>query len=80
VGTDHTQGYGHEFFHYLTHDKGRHRQLTKFGTIKNPEGIRTIGEMPNLTAAMKRAGWSDRRVEKVIGANWLRVFKDVWGA
>jgi membrane dipeptidase len=80
VGTDHTQGYGHEFFHYLTHDKGRHRQLTKFGTIKNPEGIRTIGEMPNLTAAMKRAGWSDRRVEKVIGANWLRVFKEVWGA
>ncbi|MCH7343451.1 dipeptidase [Pelomonas sp. CA6] len=80
VGTDHTQGHGAEFFHSLTHDKGRHRRLTDFGTVQNPAGIRSIGEMPNLTDAMERAGWPARRIEKVIGANWLRVFKDVWGA
>jgi len=78
IGTDHTQGHGHEFFEWLTHDKGRHRQLTLFGTIVNPEGIRTIGELPNLTAAMERAGWTAGRIEKVIGANWLRLFERVW--
>ena len=69
-----------EFFEYLTHDKGRHRRLTDFGTVLNPVGIRTIGEMPNLTDAMVQAGWPAGKIEKVIGGNWLRVFKDVWGA
>lgn len=80
VGTDFTQGYDKPFFDLITHDKGRHRRLTDFGTIQNPEGIRTIGEFPNLAAAMEKAGWKERRIERVIGANWLRVFGDVWGA
>jgi membrane dipeptidase len=79
-GTDFTQGYEQGFFDWITHDKGRHRRLTDFGTVRNPEGIRTIGELPNLTAAMQRAGWTDTRIRKIIGGNWLRVFKDVWGA
>ena len=78
-GTDFTQGFGDEFFEWLTHDKGQHRRLTKFGTVQNPLGIRTIGETPNLTAAMERAGWPADKISKVIGRNWLRVFGDVWG-
>jgi len=79
VGTDHTQGYGKEFFDMLTHDKGQFRRLTNFGTVQNPLGIRTIGEMPNLTAAMERAGWPVAKITKVMGRNWLRVFGEVWG-
>jgi len=77
-GTDFTQGYGQEFFDLITHDKGRHRRLTDFGTVLNPEGIRTIAELPNLTAAMERAGWRSGLIEKIIGGNWLRVFREVW--
>jgi membrane dipeptidase len=80
VGTDFTQGYGDEFFEWLTHDKGTNRRLTKFGAIQNPLGIRTIGEMPNLTAAMERAGWPAAKITKVMGRNWFRVFGEVWGA
>lgn len=80
IGTDFTQGYGKDFFNVITHDKGRHRRLTDFGTVLNPEGIRTIGELPNLTDAMQRAGWSETRIAKIIGGNWLRVFREVWGA
>ncbi|WP_425265946.1 dipeptidase [Chromobacterium haemolyticum] len=79
-GTDFTQGYDQAFFDWITHDKGRYRRLTDFGTILNPEGIRTIGETPNLTAAMQRAGWSESKIRKVLGENWLRVFGEVWGA
>ncbi|WP_137008543.1 dipeptidase [Aquitalea aquatilis] len=78
-GTDFTQGYDKGFFDWITHDKGRHRRLTNFGTILNPEGIRTIGETPNLTAAMEKAGWTEGKIRKVLGENWLRVFADVWG-
>ena len=80
IGTDFTQGYSTEFFDWITHDKGYARKLTDFGDVINPEGLRTIGEFPNLTAAMESRGWKEGRIRKVIGENWVRVLKDVWGA
>lgn len=78
IGTDFTQGHDGAFFEWITHDKGNARKLTEFGEIVNPEGIRTIGEFPNLTAAMERAGWSESRIRKVMGENWVRVLGEVW--
>ncbi|GHC22462.1 dipeptidase [Aidingimonas halophila] len=80
VGTDFTQGQDQAFFEWLTHDKGYARRLTNFGTIINPEGIRTIGEFPNLTEALLKRGLSEHQVRKIMGENWMRVLKDVWGA
>jgi membrane dipeptidase len=79
-GTDFTQGYGPEFFEWITRDKGTGRKLTEFGEISNPEGLRNIGELPNLTLAMERRGWKEARIEKVMGANWLQLLQDVWGS
>ncbi len=79
IGTDFTQGYERPFFEWLTHDKGYGRKLTEFGDIINPEGIRRIGDFPNLTDAMQRAGWSESRIRKVMGENWVRVLGEVWG-
>ncbi|WP_275287846.1 dipeptidase [Halomonas elongata] len=80
IGTDFTQGQDHDFFEWLTHDKGYARRLTRFGKIINPEGIRTIGEFGNLTEALLRRGFSEHQVRKIMGENWVRVLKDVWGA
>ena len=79
IGTDFTQGHPDEFFRWITHDKGTGRKLTDFGEISNPEGLRAIGEFPNLTAAMQRAGWPERKIRNVMGENWLRVLGEVWG-
>ena len=79
IGTDFTQDQDEAFFMWLTHDKGYARNLTRLGQIINPEGIRTIGEMPNLTAAMERAGWPEGKIRGVMGENWIRVLKEVWG-
>jgi membrane dipeptidase len=79
IGTDFTQGHGDDFFEWITHDKGYGRKLVEFGEIINPEGIRTIGEFPNITTAMERAGWSEDKIRKVMGENWLRLLGDVWG-
>lgn len=78
IGSDFTQGYDKGFFDWITHDKGRYRSLTKFGPVLNPEGIRTIGEFPNLTQAMEHAGWKTSRIEKVLGQNWMRFYDEVW--
>ena len=80
IGTDFTQGYGQEFFDWITHDKGYARRLTSFGDIINPDGLRTIGEWPNLTAAMEKRGWKAPRIEAVIGKNWFNLLRVVWGA
>jgi len=79
IGTDFTQGHGQPFFEWLTHDKGYARRLTQFGKIVNPEGIRTLGEFPNLTEALLRDGFTETQVRKIMGENWVRVLADVWG-
>ena len=45
----------------------------------NPAGIQTIGEFPNITAAMERVGWDEPKIRKIMGENWLRVLADAWG-
>lgn len=80
IGTDFTQGQDEAFFEWLTHDKGYARELTRFGEIINPLGIRTIGEFPNLTETLLRRGHPESRVRKILGENWLRLLGDVWGA
>ena len=79
-GTDFTQGYGPEFFEWITRDKGYARKLTEFGDIINPAGMREIKDYPNLTAAMEKRGWKEGRIRKVMGENWVRLLKEVWGA
>ncbi|WP_407657219.1 dipeptidase [Litorivicinus lipolyticus] len=78
IGTDFTQGHGHDFFEWLTHDKGYARRLTQFGKIVNPRGIQTLGEFPNLTQALLDHGFSEPLTRKIMGENWVRVLKDVW--
>ena len=79
-GTDFTQGYGREFFDWITHDKGYARKLTEFGAIINPAGMREIKDYPNLTATMEKRGWKEGRMRKIMGENWLRLLKEIWGA
>ena len=78
IGTDFTQGHGGSFFEWLTRDKGYARTLTDFDEIKFPDGFSTIGDFPNLTAAMERAGWTATRIGNILGLNWLRLLDEVW--
>ncbi len=77
IGTDFTQGYGDDFFKWITHDKGMGRKLTDFGEIINPLGMRKIGDFPNLTKAMNKAKWSDGKIENIMGENWFKLLDEV---
>jgi membrane dipeptidase len=41
--------------------------------------LRTISDAPIVTEALLHAGYSEEDVKKIIGENFLRVFKAVWG-
>jgi membrane dipeptidase len=42
-----------------------------------PKGMRDISDLPLLTDAMLRRGWSEQRIRKFLGQNLLRVFRQI---
>jgi len=44
-----------------------------------PAGIETPRTLPNLTRRLLARGYRESDVRKILGANWLRVMRNVWG-
>ncbi|MBI2907494.1 MAG: membrane dipeptidase [Chloroflexi bacterium] len=44
-----------------------------------PQGIETIALFPNLTHKLVERGYSEGAIKKILGGNFLRVFKEIWG-
>jgi membrane dipeptidase len=42
-----------------------------------PREIQDISEYPQITIAMQKLGYDDRRIRKILGLNWLRVIRRV---
>ena len=42
-----------------------------------PRGMKDIADLPRLTEAMLRRGWSEQRIRKFMGGNLLRLFAEV---
>jgi membrane dipeptidase len=66
-------------------DKGYGRMVGGLTTdtlesVRFPSGISCIAEVPNITAAMERRGWSEERIRKLVGDNWVTLLREVWGA
>ncbi|MGD9347358.1 MAG: membrane dipeptidase, partial [Candidatus Aminicenantes bacterium] len=43
----------------------------------SPVGIRGVQDYPNITAGLKKRGYSDKDIKKIMGENFLRVWKIV---
>lgn len=42
-----------------------------------PRGMRDVSDLPQITAAMVRRGYSEEKIDKFLGGNVLRVFRQV---
>ena len=85
VGTDSTQDQPLSFWHYITSQQG-----TKYpSTFANPslpydelpfqpKGMSCPAEFPHLAEALLNRGYPARDILKVLGANWMRIFSEVW--
>lgn len=45
----------------------------------NTEGFESFGDWPNVTVALAGAGYTEDELRKLLGLNYLRVFRDVVG-
>lgn len=43
-----------------------------------PEGIESLANFPNIIDKLLKRGFSEADVKKIIGENWLRVFRATW--
>lgn len=44
-----------------------------------PIGLDNHSKMLNLTRGLIKRGYSDEDAKKVLGGNWMRIFKEIWG-
>jgi membrane dipeptidase len=47
------------------------------GISITPRGIEDVSKMPQITRVMLERGYSAERIKKILGGNFMRVFKDV---
>jgi membrane dipeptidase len=49
-----------------------------FGIDRAPTGFTGMHELPNVTQGLLERGHSDETILKILGENYLRVFREVW--
>jgi membrane dipeptidase len=47
------------------------------GSLVMPADLKDVAQFPNLTVELRRRGWSDEALRKVLGENILRVLAEV---
>jgi membrane dipeptidase len=50
------------------------------GPVRTVAGFEDISKLGNLTAGLRRRGWTEGELDLVLGGSWLRVYQTAWGA
>jgi membrane dipeptidase len=56
------------------------REMISDGPWFYVEGFENIAQLPNVTHGLIQRGWPASDIRKVLGENWLRVYRSVWGS
>ena len=79
IGSDFIEGQSREWLRWLF--TGRNIDMEpryQLGVPTYPEGIRGPTDFPNLTRGLLERNYSERDVKKIMGENFLRLFREVW--
>lgn len=79
VGLDFTENQSEEWFRWLMSGKRKDSTVTPLQLpLKLPAGITRADEMPNLTEALLKRGYSEDAIRKILGESVLRLLGRVW--
>ena len=80
IGTDWVQDQNIDFFNYLSSDKGKGKPTsTPHKKVPSmPKGLESLGSFWNFIPAMEEAGWSEEKIRKILGENWVKFLGEVW--
>ena len=83
IGTDYTQDQPKPFFDWIFSQQGtkyQERPIVYPDPLIHPKGMETPDKLPNLAGELLKRGYSDTDITKILGGNWLRLFRQVWEA
>jgi membrane dipeptidase len=85
IGTDFTQDQPDDFWRYIGSQQGTSFPATFIEStvieswdLHYPERLKTPDDMPRLAPALLQRGYSRDDVSKLLGGNWMRLFREVW--
>jgi membrane dipeptidase len=85
IGTDFTQDQPESFWRYIGSQQGTKYPSTfadpsiRYDQLPmSPKGFETPDKFPNLAAALINRGYKPDDTSKILGGNWLRLFREVW--
>ena len=81
LGLDVTQDEEAELLERLGLDKGhgRRQKVRDWDVTPEPVDFRRLSEFRKQKAAMVSRGWTESRIRKVLGENWVAFLREVWG-
>ena len=82
IGTDYTQNQPKAFFDWIFSQQGtKLRDVSDVypENLLHPEGMETPDSLSNVASELVERGYTLQDVSKVLGGNWLRLFRQVWG-
>ena len=89
IGTDFTQDQPESFWRYINSQQGTSfplkailgRTPTSMADQRYyPKGLETPDKLPGLAEALMKRGYTSTDVIKILGGNFLRLFREVWEA
>ncbi len=81
IGTDFTQDQSQEFFDWIFAQQGtKYRPIAaEFpASLGHPKDLETPDKFPNVAKVLLARGYKAEDAAKILGGNWLRLFKEVW--
>jgi membrane dipeptidase len=81
VGTDYTQDQPQAFFDWLFARQGTGYQddpLVFPDPMLHPQGMETPDKFAHISVELLERGYSEENTGKILGGNWLRLFREVW--
>lgn len=81
IGSDASEGHGRpsDFMAWCNKDKGYARQIAPWGSQKVVKPLGPLADRAELAVSMARKGWSEEKMRKVLGENWLRYLEKIFG-
>ena len=82
IGTDYTQDQPRAFFDWIFSQQGTKAQQRASDypdPLLHPVGMETPDKLSNVATELHQRGYTDADVASILGGNWLRLFRQVWG-
>jgi membrane dipeptidase len=78
IGTDLTQGHGADFFRWICMINGQGDLVLEIPEEDQGMLIRKADDYGLITQALEKHGYSEDRVRKIMGLNFVRFLKEAW--